>query len=82
MKTQHSTKKISNRERDRYEYFGEVIAPFENKWVALSSDLGTVLASGDSLKEVDEKLNEKQREEAVFHKVFPFDMAYVPRLIV
>lgn len=66
----------------RIAYLGDVLAAYENKWVALSADFSRVLASGRSLKEVDGKLTGSERREAVFHKVLPFDAAYVPHAVV
>jgi hypothetical protein len=81
MDKKHATKKGGKSSAIRNEYLGEVLAPYENKWVALSTDLGRVIASGDSLQDVDGKLNEKERIDAVFHKVLPFEAAYVPLTI-
>jgi hypothetical protein len=58
----------------------ELIKPYENKWVAFSSDYRQVLAAGDTLREVDEQLEGVKKEEAVFHKVLPFDADYVPQI--
>ncbi|PJC28968.1 hypothetical protein CO053_01785 [Candidatus Shapirobacteria bacterium CG_4_9_14_0_2_um_filter_40_11] len=51
---------------------------YENKWVALSFDYRKIFSSGKTLEEAIEKLKRKSREDVVFLKVLPFDMAYVP----
>lgn len=56
----------------------EILKPFENKWVALSSDEKEVISSGDTLSEVESKLNEKEKHEAVFFKVIPFSVGVAP----
>ena len=56
----------------------EILKPFENKWVALSADETKVLSSGDTLSEVESKLNEKEKHEAVFFKVIPFSVGVAP----
>jgi hypothetical protein len=73
---------VPKRSASQKNYLGDVLAAYENKWVALSADYRRVLASGRSLKEVDGKLTGSERIEAVFHKVLPFDAAYVPHAIV
>ena len=50
---------------------------YENKWVALSLDYRQVFSSGKTLEEAIKNLK-KKKEEVIFMKVFPFDMAYVP----
>lgn len=51
---------------------------YENKWVALSLDYRQVFSSGKTLEEAIKNLKKKRKEEVIFMKVFPFDMAYVP----
>jgi hypothetical protein len=82
MDTKHTKKEVSKGSADRKKYLGEVLANYENKWVALSADYRRVLAAGGSLKEVDGKLTASERIEAVFHKVLPFDAVYVPHAVV
>ena len=55
-----------------------ILKPFENKWVALSPDETQVVSSGDTLFEAESKLNEKERHEAVFFKVIPFNVGIAP----
>jgi hypothetical protein len=81
MDTKYKKRGVANSASQKA-YLGDVLAAHENKWVALSADYRRVLASGRSLKEVDGKLNASERVEAVFHKVLPFDAAYVPRAVV
>lgn len=54
------------------------LVPFENKWVALSPDRKRVVASGATVKEVDEKLKEQKNENAILTRVLPFDKVYSP----
>lgn len=54
------------------------LKPYENKWVALSFDYRKVFSSGKTLEETIKKLKKKSKEEVIFLKVLPFDMAYVP----
>jgi hypothetical protein len=53
----------------------KILKPFEDKWVALTIDNKKVIASGNSLKEVSLKIENK---EAVFMKVLPFRASYAP----
>lgn len=53
----------------------KLLKPHANQWVALSRDQRKVLASGDNLKEVATKIKE---QDAVFMKVLPPDVFYVP----
>lgn len=82
MLTKHTKKERVKSSVSRKAYLGDILAAYENKWVALSADFSRVLASGRSLKEVDGKLTGSERREAVFHKVLPFDAAYVPHAVV
>ena len=58
----------------------EVIKPYEDKWVALSSDQTTVVSSGDTLKEVESRLDPHQLSEVIFMRVPPFDKLFIPLL--
>lgn len=53
----------------------KLLKPFENKWVALSSDYRKVLSSGDNLKSVVQGLSENDKKVAIFHKVIPSGFA-------
>jgi hypothetical protein len=53
----------------------KILKPFENKWVALTSDNKKVISSGKTLVEVSKKTQDKN---AVFMKVFPFGVSYAP----
>lgn len=55
----------------------KILLPFENKWVALSENHKSVLASGKTLKEVTKKVN-KSGDRAILLKVPPFDISFVP----
>jgi hypothetical protein len=56
------------------------LKPYENKWVAVSPDYVTVVASGGTLKEAHAHVPRGEREMVVFHKVLPFDALYIPTL--
>ena len=56
----------------------KVLQPYENKWVALSSDYHKVVASGETLRETAAQVEEGERERVIFHKVLPFDAYYEP----
>jgi hypothetical protein len=56
----------------------EVITPYEDKWVALSSDQTTVVSSGDTLKEVESHLDPQQLSAVIFMRVPPFDKLFIP----
>lgn len=71
MMTQHTIKKD----------LSKILQPYENKWVALSSDYTRVMASGKTLQETATQLAKSERESVVFHKVFPFDAYYEPLLL-
>ena len=68
--TQETTIKAPN--------LNEILKPFENKWVALSSDETKVLSSGDTLSEAESKLSEKEKHEVVLFKVVPFTVGIAP----
>lgn len=53
---------------------------FENKWVALSPDRKKVIASGLTIKEVNQKLKKLQTKngDAILTMVLPFDKVYSP----
>jgi hypothetical protein len=61
--------------------FATILEPYENQWVALSSDYTHVVASGETLKEVHAKVPEGDRETVVFHNVLPFDALYIPSML-
>ena len=58
--------------------FTTLLTPYENKWVALSPDYTTVVASGETLKEAHANVPPGERETVIFHKVLPFDALYIP----
>ena len=43
---------------------GKILKPYENQWVALSPDKRAVLSSGNSLKEVRQKVAPNKKDEA------------------
>jgi hypothetical protein len=53
----------------------KILKPFENKWVALTSDNKRVIGHAKSLEELTKKTLNK---DAVFMKVLPFSPSYAP----
>jgi len=51
---------------------------FENKWVALTQDRKRVIAAGDSIKEVNQKLKQLKDQNVILTHVLPFDKIYSP----
>jgi hypothetical protein len=51
--------------------------PFENKWVALTPDLNEVVSSGDTIDDVEEKMEVRKIQDAIFMKVPPADKIFV-----
>lgn len=53
---------------------------YENKWVALDKDAQDVIASGDSLGRLEQKIKDRSVEDPkiVIMKVPPFGKAYAP----
>ena len=49
----------------------ETLRKFEGKWIALSPDRSAVVSSGDSMEEVESKLDPSQLERVIFMKVPP-----------
>jgi hypothetical protein len=54
----------------------EALSYYENKWVALADD--TVVASGDSVKEVKRKIEEKGFTEYTFYLVPSSSYSFAP----
>jgi Family of unknown function (DUF5678) len=65
---------------NQHDDFTTLLKPYENQWVALSPDYSTIVASGETLKEVHAKVPEGDRETVVFHNVLPFDALYIPSM--
>ncbi len=59
----------------------KVLKPFENKWVALSPDYRRVVASGESLDEVESQLDQNQVHEVIHFRVPPRDAVFVPTAV-
>lgn len=53
----------------------KILKPFENKWVALTSDNKKVVSSGDTLNQAASGAKSKN---VVFMKVLPFHVSYAP----
>jgi len=56
----------------------KIIKPFENKWVAITSDNKKVINNANSLEELVKKISDK---DAVFMKVLPFSSSYAPVIL-
>ena len=56
----------------------KITAPYENKWVALSEDYKSVLASGDDIQKLYQTIGDKKLK-AVFFFVPSFDGIFVPQ---
>jgi hypothetical protein len=67
--------------RNTHDDLTTILKPYENKWVALSADYTTVVASGETLKEAHAHAPEGERETVVFHKMLPFDALYIPTAV-
>lgn len=59
----------------------KILEPFENKWVAISSDYERVVTSGESLEEAESHLDKSQIHEVVFYKVPPFSSVFIPTIL-
>ena len=55
--------------------WSEMLLPYENKWVAISEDEKSVLASGDTLEQVSEVIETKHLK-ARYMYVHSFDGIY------
>lgn len=55
-----------------------ILRPYEDKWVALSSDKKHVLSSGSTLREAATHLKASERPKAVFMKVSAADRTFSP----
>lgn len=58
--------------------FKNILAPYENKWVALSPDRTKVIVAGETASEVDKKLRKMNNKTAILSKVLAFDKSYSP----
>jgi hypothetical protein len=53
-----------------------LLGPFENTWVALAPNYRKVIASGETLDEVESELDGEQLNRLVFFKVPRFDAVF------
>lgn len=68
-------KKINTtKEKKRY----QLLKKFQNKWVAFNEDKSEVVISGESMLEVDNKLQEKKLKASSISYIIPFDVLYSP----
>ncbi len=58
--------------------FNKLCRSFKNKWVATSDDYATVVSSGESIKQVMEKIGDKSRSHLKIFRVTPSDLIYSP----
>ena len=56
----------------------KLLLPYENKWVALTTDRKKVVASGRTIKELDKNLIKQRIKNVVLTKVLPFDQVLSP----
>lgn len=61
-----------------YKKIPNPMIPYENMWVALSSDRKRVVASGKTIKELDKKMSKIEDNEAIYTRVLPFDQFLSP----
>lgn len=54
------------------------LVKYENMWVAVSADGKKVVASGKTVKELDDKMEKIGDREAIYTKVLPFDEYFSP----
>jgi len=54
------------------------LIPFENKWVALTTDRKKIIASGRTIKELDKNLIKQKIKDVILTKVLPFDQVLSP----
>lgn len=52
-----------------------LLVPYINKWVALSTDRTKVLASAKEIDSLDKKVKQAKLGEVIYHYVFPFPYA-------
>jgi hypothetical protein len=55
-----------------------LVRPFENQWVALTPDYREVVASGETLDDVESQLDAPELNRLVFFKVPRFDAVFIP----
>ena len=55
-----------------------ILKPYENKWVALSSDRKAVIASGETLEETASKIDSSIKNKVAFSKVLPLGTNLAP----
>ncbi|OGZ46284.1 MAG: hypothetical protein A3J54_02630 [Candidatus Ryanbacteria bacterium RIFCSPHIGHO2_02_FULL_45_13b] len=63
--------------RSKKSNLGKILKSYEEKWVALSPDKRRVISSGDTLKEVESKIDSKDIEHVIFMKVPPSGMVFI-----
>jgi len=56
----------------------DIIKPYENQWVALSSDYSIVLSAGETLKAAAEKVPEAKKKDVVFLRASGLGMDLAP----
>jgi hypothetical protein len=56
----------------------DILAPFEEKWVALSPDQTEVVASGESLDEIEKQLRPDEIRRVIFMKVPSSHKIFIP----
>lgn len=56
----------------------KILSKYENKWVALNENNSKVLAFGNSITEVEKKLQKLKEKNAVITRILPLDKLYAP----
>ena len=54
-----------------------IYSNYENKWIALAPDRSRVLVSGTSIKDVEKKLKDADKDVVITY-VMPFDKSFAP----
>lgn len=65
--------------KDVIKYY-KLVKNFEEKWIALDEKRSKILASGDSIPEVEEKLKKTNKQADSITYVLPFDRYFAPHV--
>lgn len=57
---------------------GNILLSYMNKWVALTHDKKTVVASASDLKQLDVKVKKARLKDVIYHYVLPPDKSFAP----
>lgn len=56
----------------------KAIVSYINKWVALTLDRKSVVASANNLKQLDSKVKKANLKDVIYHYVLPLDKHFSP----